>query len=341
MTSSNIPSRIAFKTPFAITGDKTAIADSDSANVNMQTGFPSVYSVPAANGGKYVARGDMNALLNLSTNDLFYHKCGGLNTFDAEFAVKVGGYPKGAILKYIDGTDIYDVISLVDDNKIDFTGTMPTSSQQTGGILPGSVDGVHWAYCNVQHPTRERLEVLSLESLPVGFNLVATGDAGTPAARAWPVRMFIATKNGALVANLDSTVEEKLEHTEDYHNTTVQSIDAVYGVGIIAKELGSASDYDDLTFPTLEEIKDGDDGWKLITADSFGGQVNFTSEFIGCANRVMNISPVYTTAGKYYVIAMLAGSVATGSSTSSDNVFLGSINASLTTTVNSLKVYID
>ena len=135
MTSSEIPSRIAFKTPFAITGDKTAIADSDGANVNMQTGFPSVYSVPAANGGKYVARGDMNALLNLSTNDLFYHKCGGLNTFDAEFAVKIGGYPKNAILKYIDGTDIYDVISLVDDNKIDFTGTMPTSSQQTGGIL--------------------------------------------------------------------------------------------------------------------------------------------------------------------------------------------------------------
>lgn len=335
MTSSNIPLRKPFASPFASGVTLTPIPDAGTDTVNMEDGFPSVYSVPAAEGGKYVKREDMNALLNLATNDLFYHKCGGLNTFDADFAAKVGGYPKGAILKYVDGTDIYDVVSLVDNNKVDFTGAMPTQTQQTAGILPGSVDGVHWAFCNVQRPTRERIEVLSLENLPIGMNLpVATSTA-------YPIYGFTATKSGALIANPESLVELSLERTDGYRNSTQQTFDAICGVGLVVKELASPSDYGSLTFPTLAQIRSGANGWKMIFADSLGGGLNFNTEIIAVTNKATNITPVLTTAGKFYAIAMISGSAEVTSASYSESAFTGSVTAKVTTTVNSLKVYID
>lgn len=335
MISSNIPSRTPFASPFASGVTLTPIPDAGTDIVNMEDGFPSVYSVPAAEGGKYVRREDMNALLNLATNDLFYHKCGGLNTFDADFAAKVGGYPKGAVLKYVDGTDIYDVVSLVDNNKVDFTGSMPTQTQQTGGILPGSVDGVHWAFCNVQHPTRERLEVLSLENLPVGFILASATST------AYPIYGFTATKSGALIANFESLVTASVEHTEGYHIATMQSFDSICGVGLVVKELASPSDYGSLALPTIAQIISGANGWKMIFADTFGGGINYNSEIIAVTNKATNITPVFTAAGKFYAIAMLAGSTECTYASYSGDTFIGSVTAKVTTTVNSLKVYID
>lgn len=335
MTSSDIPSRKPFAKPFASGASFTPIPDAGTDTVNMEEGFPSVYSVPAAEGGKYVGRNDMNALLNLSTNDLFYHKCGGLNTFDADFAAKVGGYPKGAILKYIDGTDIYDVVSLVDDNKVDFTGATPTQSQQTDGILQGSIDGVHWALCNVQHPTRERLEVLSLENLPVGFVLASATST------AYPIHSFTATKSGALIANLESLVTASVEHTEGYHLTTIQTFDSICGVGVIVKELASPSEYGSISFPTIAQIASGANGWKMIFANTFGGGINYNSEVIAVTNKPANIAPIFTTAGKFYAIAMLAGSMECTYASYSGDSFIGSVTAKVTTAVNSLKVYID
>lgn len=334
MTSASIPSRISFKTPFAVNGDKLQPLD-DSGALNIEHGFTGVYSTPAVAGGKYVGRTSMNWLFYLATNDLFYHKCGGLNTFDADFAVKVGGYPKGAILKYIDGTDIHDVVSLVDDNKVDFTGTMPTQDQQTGGILPGSVDGVHWAFCNVQHPTRERLEVLSLENLPIGMNLpVATSTA-------YPIYGFTAAKSGALIANLESLVELSLERTDGYRSSTQQTFDAICGVGLVVKELASPSDYSSLAFPTLAQIRSGANGWKMIFADSLGGGLNFNTEIIAVTNKATNITPMFTTAGKFYAIAMISGSAETTSASYSGSTFSGSVTAKVSATVKSLNIYID
>lgn len=334
MTSASIPSRIPFKTPFAVNGDKLQPSD-DIGALNIEHGFTGVYSAPAVAGGKYVTRDTINWLFYLATNDLFYHKCGGLNTFDADFAVKVGGYPKGAILKYIDGTDIYDVVSLVDDNKVDFTGTMPTQDQQTGGILSGNVDGVHWAFCNVQHPTRERLEVLSLENLPVGVDLPSS------TATAYPIYGFTATKSGALIANLESFVETSVEHTEGFHVSATQTFSAICGAGVIVRELASPSEYSSLSFPTLAQIKSGANRWKMIFAESLGGGINYTSEVVAIKDKATNISPVFTTAGKFYAIAMLAGSLDASYLQYTGESFDGSVTAKLTTTIKSLNIYID
>lgn len=91
-----------------------------AGKLNFQQGFPGVYSVPKSNGGQYVTRGQMNAIGNLASQNQFYFMAGGLNTFDKDFCDAIGGYPKDAILTFLNGNFLYYVISLVDDNKIDF-----------------------------------------------------------------------------------------------------------------------------------------------------------------------------------------------------------------------------
>lgn len=112
------------------------IAQVSGSDVNYIDGFPSAYGAPSSNNGKFVRRKQMNAIGRLASNDLFYHKCGGLNTFDADFCAAVGGYPKGAVLKMLgDHNTVFDVISLVDNNTFDFT--------------ENGIDNEHWKYLNL------------------------------------------------------------------------------------------------------------------------------------------------------------------------------------------------
>ena len=138
MTSSQIPSRIAMPCPFGGFGSNniTPIKTVTGTDVNFPDGFPSAYGAPTDTSGKFVTRKEMNAIGNLASNDLFYHKCGGLNTFDAEFCAAIGGYPKGAVLKMLgDHNTVFDVISLVDNNTFDFT--------------ENGIDNEHWKYLNL------------------------------------------------------------------------------------------------------------------------------------------------------------------------------------------------
>ena len=156
MTSSQIPSRIAMPCPFGGFGSDniTPIKTVTGADINFPDGFPSAYGAPTDTSGKFVTRKEMNAIGNLASNDLFYHKCGGLNTFDAAFCAAVGGYPRGAILEYVAGTQIYNVMSLVDNNKVDFTGA--DHSSDGTGISTGTVDGISWTYCNKDAPSSQQ-----------------------------------------------------------------------------------------------------------------------------------------------------------------------------------------
>ena len=127
--------RIAMPKPFAHGGLITPIADiGDSTHpVNFEDGFPSQYSAPHSQGGKYVTRGEFNAIGNLATRNDFYKACGGLNTFNAALASKIKGYPKGAVLQLLDNNVLKYVISLVDNNTVNFN---------TAGV-----DGVNWMFC--------------------------------------------------------------------------------------------------------------------------------------------------------------------------------------------------
>ena len=182
----NFPKRKPMPCPFGGGNDAniTPIEMVSSQNVNFYDGFPSVYGAPSANNGKFVTRKEMNAIGNLASNDLFYHKCGGLNTFDPEFALKIGGYAKGAVLQALIGNDIVYVRSLVDNNKVDFTGSA-TQDQVNAGIINGGIDGVNWVQCNSEFTRREYVLFNLPESIP---SATATVDT--------PVTIFQATTSG-------------------------------------------------------------------------------------------------------------------------------------------------
>lgn len=154
--------RIAMPKPFAHDGLITPIVDiGDSTHpVNFADGFPSEYSAPHSQGGKYVTRGEFNAIGNLATRNDFYKMCGGLNTFNPELASKIGGYPKGAILQLLDRNVLKYVISLVDNNSVNFN---------TAGV-----DGVNWMFCyESKHDVDEKegfLDHVELSNLTTDTN---------------------------------------------------------------------------------------------------------------------------------------------------------------------------
>lgn len=145
--------RIAMPKPFAHDGLITPIVDiGDSTHpVNFADGFPSEYSAPHSQGGKYVTRGEFNAIGNLATRNDFYKACGGLNTFNTALASKIGGYPKGAVLQLLDNNVLKYVISLVDNNTVNFN---------TAGV-----DGVNWMFCyeSKHEEEEEKKEVIISE----------------------------------------------------------------------------------------------------------------------------------------------------------------------------------
>lgn len=145
--------RIAMPKPFAHDGLITPIVDiGDSTHpVNFADGFPSEYSAPHSQGGKYVTRGEFNAIGNLATRNDFYRACGGLNTFNTALASKIGGYPKGAVLQLLDNNVLKYVISLVDNNTVNFN---------TAGV-----DGVNWMFCyeSKHEEEEEKKEVIISE----------------------------------------------------------------------------------------------------------------------------------------------------------------------------------
>ena len=182
MTSAEVPSRIPMLKPFAFNGTREAIPDSTGDFMNITQGFPSVYGIPKSSGGKYVSRSDMNSLGFLATNDIFYHKCGGLNTFDASFSDKIGGYPKGAVLQFLNGNYLYNVISLHDNNTFNF-------------VSENSINGVDWAYCNEEMASTDR--ILVLESNQTLFS-TGTNSSSITYTETF-LGVFKATKSGPII----------------------------------------------------------------------------------------------------------------------------------------------
>ena len=272
MTSAQVPSRIAIKRPFAESGLVTPIQDASGDSVNYPQGFPSIYGVPASEGGKYVGRGEINAIGNVATNDLFYHKCGGINTFDAAFAEKVGGYPKGAVLQYLNGNYIYDVISLIDNNMFDFASS-------------NTIDGANWAYCNKETSSSDRILVVE-SSTTVNANN----------SQGLLLGVFKAPKNGFIVFEGNYTVNTQVGVSADGTNA---------GFAVALYDLGASY----TTIPTLtaETLKN----WKAIyTASTYCPKTQSpNSVFSATVSFTLSVTPItdMLTYGNFYAIAALCG----------------------------------
>ena len=272
MTSAQVPSRIAIKRPFAESGLITPIQDASGDSVNYPQGFPSIYGVPASEGGKYVGRGEINAIGNVATNDLFYHKCGGINTFDAAFAEKVGGYPKGAVLQYLNGNYIYDVISLIDNNMFDF-------------VASNTIDGANWAYCNKETSSSDRILVVE-SSTTVNANN----------SQGLLLGVFKAPKSGFIVFEGNYTVNTQVVTKATKTNA---------GFAVALYDLGASY----TTIPTLtaETLKN----WKAIyTASTYCPKTESpNSVFSATVSFTLSVTPItdILTYGNFYAIAALCG----------------------------------
>ena len=142
MTKEQSPNYLFIPQPFAsgddnVEASRSEIKRSTSAgDLNFVEGFSSVYGTPASQGGKYPTRGDFNAIGYLASVNEYARACGQIITFNAALAEKIGGYYQGSVLEVIEGNTYHRVISLVDNNMIDFT------DPEVG------VDGINWAYCD-------------------------------------------------------------------------------------------------------------------------------------------------------------------------------------------------
>lgn len=284
--------RLAMPCPFAKRGgDITPIKPTagDNNAVNFQDGFPSVYSASSEK-KKYITRGEMNAIGNLASQNQFYFLAGGVNTFDAEFAAAIGGYPEGAVLKYLNNGYLYDVISLVDNNTYDFTAD--------------GVDDVNWKYLSVA----EKL---------VFDDVFFEGGSGLSVGSTF-LGSIVAKKSGtfALVNSISPTVSGE---TVTWSYSGTNNIAISKGCGLMIREVDESELASEISLPSIVNgssiayYKEMDwNGWKSLSGDfglvtTDGGQN--VSDIYWEGNLKQDSTGFLTslTQGKTYLLALMCG----------------------------------
>ena len=299
MTSAQVPSRIAMPCPFGGFGTEniTPIQNLSGADVNFPDGFPSIYGAPVDNNGRFVTRKEMNAIGNLASNDLFYHKCGGLNTFDADFCVNIGGYPKGAVLDYLVGFELKKVVSLTENNKFCFTGEELSEDQISEGLKVGKVDNINWAYLN--HPFISGELFSGGFSIRNGFTTIFT---------------FVAPKSGTLnitVENPNITTET----IEDSISGTIRGFTSpnISDSCVIIKDITNSAPAD-LKYPGWEILSSStasysDYSWKVCYGSCVGEYFYSNSSSGGSTSQIrpIDLYDMSIMSGNKYMIAVGAG----------------------------------
>lgn len=141
MQSTDIIQPTAIGTAIALNGDKTipnqTASGTDTSSINA--GFLPITSEPLDDGGVAPERTDFNGMFYLSTDQRVFLQNGGLITYSETVATKIGGYPQGAILGYLDANgNLCYVKSLIDNNQYNFIST------------PANIDGIKWEYITLK-----------------------------------------------------------------------------------------------------------------------------------------------------------------------------------------------
>jgi hypothetical protein len=214
-------SPIVMPEPFAGSGSKSLPANTqdDASGFSYPLGFNGDYSSPSSNNGKFVTRAQMNAIGNLATHNDFYHRCGGLNTFDPAFASAIGGYPKGAVLSFINNGQLYHVQSLIDNNTVDFRA---------------GVDEVSWTLINSDRSS-------AMGNIP--FFEIANLDATTTFAIG-----STTSKAGGRINIEESLSQSSIDGNKFSLNMSSQHGYQPFGGGVMIKDITSG---DDGLLPTI------------------------------------------------------------------------------------------
>lgn len=273
--------RLAIPRPFASGSDAalTPIENTAGENnaVNFNDGFPDAYSSPKSKGdGKYVTRGEMNAIGNLASQNQFFFLAGGVNTFDQDFCDKIGGYPEGAVLKYLNNGYLYDVISLVDNN--------------TSNFVTNGVDGVNWKY-------------LSVSDKLVFDDVFFEGGSGVSVGSAL-LGIVRAKKSGEIILSSSlNPVVGSLKSTFSYYNAPFAH---PFGCGIMIKDLGNST-YNTPVFPSIVNNAIDWKGWKSLSGD-FTIMVSLAQQSTYSYSTQADAGFFSTLiAGNNYAIALMCG----------------------------------
>ena len=240
--------RMAMKYPFANndTTNFTAIEQTKAAgDFNFETGFNTPYSAPKSGGGKFVTRKEMNAIGNLASRNNYYDICGGINTFDQSLCDLIGGYPKGAILEYLLGLKLYKVISMVDNNTVNFVND--------------GIDTVNWQYLNQDNAEAGR-------EIALQFNI----DAGAQ----YTIGVFKAAKTSDTFL-IENKATKKYTTTEVLKQTLTDtdSAQVPYGTAILLNDLGTS--YTSIPDPPYTGSGTSTNGWVALSSDC--GRIIFIS----------------------------------------------------------------
>ena len=140
MQSTDIIQPLPLISPIATDGLKNSIPDAATGtnNASIEEGFPQITMQAPANGGLPPFGQDFNGLFYTVSSLNCFLQNGGYITFSQAVSDKIGGYPSGAILDYIDSTGAYSKVqSLIDNNTNNFVAT------------PSFIDGVNWKQLEV------------------------------------------------------------------------------------------------------------------------------------------------------------------------------------------------
>lgn len=294
--------RIAMPMPFAgATGAALAsIAHTSGSVVNFPDGFPQNYSAPHSKGGKYITRGEMNAIGHLATVEGFYRQCGGLNLFDQEFCTCIGGYPKGAVLDYLVGNKLTSIISLRDNND--------------SNPYDGAIDGVNWMYLNRDSGDLENVVPLGIVSCNTGIPMSIS-----------PLQILRAKSNGILSLSNAKWHETNLAtRVITYENITRRLQANIYnGTMLLYKNIGNdPTTIDSITYPTNGNLNE----WKQLAIQGFGADsgtgvhdVTFHHEVISgggggfpidsntVSNSAITQGVPFVNAGDYIAFCLIVG----------------------------------
>lgn len=127
--------------PLAYKGTRNEIPEAATGTnrASVEEGFPDMTMIAPADGGLPPFGQDVNGMLYMASDIKSFLQSGGFITFNQEECDAIGGYPKGAVLGYIDSNNIYhQVRSLIDDNTYDFVTT------------PSYIDGEKWEELQTQ-----------------------------------------------------------------------------------------------------------------------------------------------------------------------------------------------
>lgn len=175
-------------------------------DISIDKGFGLSYTKHKTNGGRYVLRNQLNSLGKVGSIFQYKRKNGVVPTFNSEFAELIGGYPKGAILWNINQVEAFRVVSLIDDNKVDFTKR--------------GVDNVSW----------ERLNTVSIDSTNIitDINKIFSYTGNLPGVQ--ELGNGITEKNGMLILesylkNFGTNIKFKISPFANWLSLYVSDVD--------------------------------------------------------------------------------------------------------------------